>query len=87
MIVSSILLIALETFTRKKNQTQINSNSMFNINLLDKNEESSNNIDYNNNIDCKPVDRLSEHFNDDEKRKILSKNPIRFFKFKERGIK
>ena len=40
--------ITHNTFTRKKNQTQINS---ININLLDKNEESSNNIDYNNNLE------------------------------------
>ena len=42
------------------------------------------NIDYNRNIDCRPIDRMSDYFDNDEKYKVLSKNPERFFKMKER---
>jgi predicted TIM-barrel fold metal-dependent hydrolase len=42
------------------------------------------NIDYNNNIDYGAVERLSKYFQGEEKRRILSKNPERFFGLKER---
>ena len=45
------------------------------------------NIDCDDNIDYKPVDRLSEHFNEEEKCKILSKNPKKFFELKERSMR
>lgn len=37
------------------------------------------NIDSDKNIDFHPVDELSEYFNEEEKCKILSRNPKRFF--------
>lgn len=45
------------------------------------------NIDYNDNIDNKPLGRLSNYFTEEEKCKILSKNPKKFFNLNERGEK